>query len=197
MGMLGGGQFVADDARRGAKMMLYFWGDPSVLAGKNFRVEARNTYNEKIKMSEGVFDDFLFGEDVQQVLTSFQPFSREGEWQLSFLVDNQLFTEFLIEVLPPLPKAEQYTLIDHPMELIVGKETEVYIESTMDNGKEIKVKLLNNKGNIVSEHVFMQDGTFSGAAGGDIYQYRGNLYFPGQGTWNLLIDGKKTKPFKN
>ena len=54
VGMLFNEQFVAEDARRGSKMMLYFWGDPSELIDKNFRVDARNTYNEKIVISEGV-----------------------------------------------------------------------------------------------------------------------------------------------
>ncbi|MFJ7935453.1 hypothetical protein [Sporosarcina sp. NPDC096371] len=196
VGMLVHQQFVAEDARRGAKMMLYFWGDPSELEGKNYRVEASNTDNEKITMSEGVFNGFLFGEDVQQLLTSFQPFTTAGEWQLSFLVDNQLFTEFLIEVLPPLPKTEHYTLIDHPMELTVGEEHEITIESTVDSGKEIQVKLLDGKGKIVSEQAFIQDGTFIGATGGNIYHYRGNIKLQERSTWTLLIDGEKTRPFE-
>ena len=60
----------------------------------------------------------------------------------------------------------------------------------MESGKEIEVKVLNNKGNIVSEHVFIQDGIFT-VAGSFIYHYQGNLKFPERGTWTLLIDGEK------
>ncbi|MEK5037207.1 hypothetical protein [Sporosarcina sp. FSL K6-3457] len=194
--MLFNGQFVAEDVRRGSKMMLYFWGDPPELIDKNFRVEARNTYNEKIVISEGVFNGFLFDEDVQQILTSFTPFPAEGEWQLSFYLDDQLFEVFTIEVLPPFPKTEEYSLISHPMELTVGKETEITIESSVESDKGIEVKLLNTKGRIVSEHIFDQVGS-SIAAGEDMYHYNGNIIFPEQGTWTLLINGEKTKPFKN
>ncbi|MBO0602310.1 hypothetical protein I2483_11595 [Sporosarcina sp. E16_3] len=196
VGMLFNGQFVAEDARRGSKMMLYFWGDSSEFAGKSYRVEARNTYDEKIMISEGTFDGFLFGEDIQQILTSFPPFPNEGEWQLSFYMDDQLFEEFKIEVLPQFPKTEHYTLINDPMELTVDEKTEIYIESSVESGKEIEVKVLNKKGSIVSEHVFIQNGG-STVAGSFIYHYQGNLKFPEKGTWALLINGEKTQPFKN
>ncbi len=196
VGMLFNEQFVAEDVRRGSKMMLFFWGDPSELTDKNFRVEARNTYNKKIVISEGVFNGFLFGEDVQQILTSFAPFPAEGEWQLSFYLDDQLFEVFTIEVLPPFPKTEQYTLINHPMELTVGQENEITIEGSFESDKGIEVKLLDNKGSVVSEHVFNQDGSFT-REGQYMYSYSGNITFSKQGTWTLLIDGEKTKPFKN
>ena len=83
------------------------------------------------------------------------------------------------------------------MELTVGEETELIIESSRESDKEIEVKLLNGQGNIVSEHIFIQDGTFIGGTGGYIYHYSGNIKFPDQDTWTLLIDGEKTKPFKN
>lgn len=196
VGMLFNEQFVAEDARRGSKMMLFFWGDSSELAGKNYRVEARNTSNEKIMISEGAFDDFLFDENIQQILTSFASFPTEGEWQLSFHVDDKLFEEFAIEVLPTFPKTEHYTVINHPMELKVDEETEIYIESSVESGKEIEVKVLNKKGSIVSEHVFIQNGGGT-VAGSFIYHYQGNFKFPEHGTWTLLIDGEKTQPFKN
>ena len=34
------------------------------------------------------------------------------------------------QLLPPFPKTEHYTLINHPMELTVDEETEIYIESS-------------------------------------------------------------------
>jgi len=194
--MLFNEQFVAEDNRRGAKMMLYFWGGSSEHTGKSYKIEARNTYNEKIIISEGAFDGFLFGENIQQVLTSFALFPTGGDWQLSFYVDDKLFEEFAIEVLPPFPKTEHYTLINHPMELKVDEETEIYIESSVESGNEIEVKVLSKKGSIVSEHVFIQDGR-SIVAGSIIYHYQGNVEFPEQGTWTLLIDGEKTQPFKN
>ena len=83
------------------------------------------------------------------------------------------------------------------MELAVGEENEVTIESPVQSRKEIEVKLLNHKGNIVSEHVFIQDGIFNDASGGSIYHYDGKIAFPNRGTWSLLIDGEKTKPFNN
>ncbi len=194
--MLFNGQFVAEDTGRGSKMMLYFWGDPSELVDKHFRVEAMNAFNKKIVISEGVFNGFLFGEDVQQILTSFAPFPVEDEWQLSFYLDDQLFEAFTIEVLPPFPKTEQYVLMNHPMELPVGQENEVTIEGSFESDKGIEVKLLDTKGSVVSEHIFNQDGSFT-RAGRDLYSYSGNITFPKQGTWTLLIDGEKTKPFKN
>ncbi|KAA0944371.1 hypothetical protein FQ087_19910 [Sporosarcina sp. ANT_H38] len=196
VGMLFNEQFVAKDARRGAKMMLYFWGDSSELAGRNYRVEAKNTYNEEIVISKGTFDGFLFDENIQQIVTSFETIPTEGDWQLSFYVDDKLFEEFVIEVLPAFPKTENYTLINHPMELKVDEKTEIYIESSKESGKEIEVKVLSKKGNIISEHVFIQNGKAT-VAGSFIYQYQGDLKFPEQGTWTLLIDGEKTQPFKN
>ena len=129
-------------------------------------------------------------------MASFPPFPTEGKWQLSFFIENQLFEAFTIEVLPPFPKTEEYTLISHPMELTVGKENVITIESSLESEKGIVVKLLNNKGRIVSEHIFNLDSSFT-RAGSYMYNYSGNMTFPKQGTWTLLIDGEKTKPFKN
>ena len=196
LGILGASEkFVAEDARRGSKLMIYFWGDSSKLIDKNYRVEALNSYNNKIMLSEGVLSSPQHDEDAH-TLTSFTPFPTEGEWQLSFIVDDQLFEKFTIEVLPPFPKTEHYTLNNQPQELRVGEETEVYIESSVESGKEIEVKVLNKKGSIVSEHVFIQNGG-STVAGSFIYHYQGNVKFPEQGTWTLLIDGEKTQSFKN
>lgn len=197
LGILGVSEkFVAEDARRGSKLMIYFWGDSSKLIDKSYRVEALNSYNNKIILSEGVLTSPLHNEDAH-TLTRFIPFPSEGKWQLSFFVDNQLFEEFSLEVLPPFPKTEHYTLNNQPLELRVGEETEVDIESSVESGEKIEVKLLNQKGKIVSAHVFIQDGTFIAGTGGYIYQYRGSMKFPEKGTWKLLINGEKTKPFKN
>ena len=189
-------QFVAEDSRRGSKLMLYFWGDPSKLINQNYRVEAVNVYNEKLILAEGILFTPLNNEDAH-ALTSFTSFPTEGKWQLSFFVDDQLFEEFTVDVLPPFPKTEHFTLLDSPMELAVGEEADLTIESPVESGKEIEVKLLNHEGNIVSEHVFIQDGIFHDASGGSIYHYDGKIAFPNRGTWSLLIDGQKTKPFKN
>jgi hypothetical protein len=197
LGILGASEsFVAEDARRGSKLMMYFWGDSSKLIDKNYRVEALNSYNNKIILSEGVLTSPLYSEDAH-TLTRFTPFPTEGKWQLSFFIEDQLFEEFTMEVLPPFPKTEHYTLINHPMELKVGEETEIYIESPAESGKKIEVKLINKKGSIVSEQIFIQDGTFIAGSGGYIYHYSGNIKFPERDTWKLLINGEKTKSFKN
>ena len=191
-------QFVAEDSRRGSKIMLFYWGNMTEFAGESFRVEARNTYNEKITLSEGNFDGFLFGEDVQQILTSFTAFPTEGKWELSFLVNEQLFEEFTVEVLPPFPKTKRYELIDSPVETKVGEESEINITSISGNKKEIEVKLLNEKGDIVSEHIFIKDGEFiDGATSQTMYNYVGKLEFAEKGAWKLEIDGEKTHTFSN
>ena len=191
-------QFVAEDSRRGAKIMLYYWGDTTEFAGRSFRVEDRNTYNKKITLSEGDFDGFLLGEDVQQILTSFIAFPTDGKWELSFLVNEQLFEKFTLEVLPPFPKTKSYELMDSPMETKVGKETEINITSISGDKKEIEVKLLNEKGDMVSEHIFIQDGEFIDAATSQtMYNYVGKMEFVEKGTWKLVIDGEKTNSFSN
>lgn len=189
-------QFVAEDPRRGSKLMLYFWGDSSELVGKNYRVEAKNTYSHELQLSEGILDSPMYTEDAH-TLTSFPAFPMEGKWQLSIFVEDQLFEEFTLNVLPPFPKTENYTFSDSPMEIKVGKEVEVFIEGTLDSGKEIKVKLKNSKGRIVSEQNFKQEGIFTTTTGVPTYHYNGSIEFPERGTWELEIDGQKTAPFTN
>jgi len=96
----------------------------------------------------------------------------------------------------PFPQTEHYTLINHPKEHNVDEENEIYIESSLDSGKEIEVKVLCKKGSIVSEHVFIRDGKFI-EAGSISYHYSGNMKFPERGIWALLTDGEKTQSFKN
>ena len=189
-------QFVAEDSGRGAKLMIYFWGNESELVGKTYRIEAKNAYGKELRLSEGVLDRPLYTDDAH-TLTSFPPFPTEGKWQLSFFVEDQLFEEFTLNVLPPYPKTKNYTFGDSPMEIKVGKETDVFIASTVDSGKEIKVELKNKKGRIVSEENFEQEEIFTGATGESTYNYSGSIKFPEKGTWTLEIGGQKTRPFKN
>ncbi|MFC5590864.1 hypothetical protein ACFPRA_18445 [Sporosarcina soli] len=186
--------FIAEDARRGSKLMLYFWGDPSLLIGKQYRVEAKNTYNSTLTLSEGILSTPLRSEDAH-TLTSFPPFPIEGKWQLSFFVEDQLFDEFTMNILPPLPKTEHYTLIDSPMEMNVSEEVETYIESSLGSEKEIKVELLNEMGMIVFEDTFVREG--DAADSHRLYLFSGKIMFPEKGNWTLLINGEKTRPFKN
>lgn len=177
--------------------MLYFWGDPLKLINKKYRVEAVNGYNEKINLSEGVLYSPLNAEDAH-TLTSFSPFSMEGKWQLSFFVEEQLFEEFTIEVLPPFPKTDHYTLMDSPTEIKVGKEVEINIESFTMSKKEIAVQLVDKRGNTVANEKFILSDHYVNASNSNVVKiYSGKIKFPERGTWRLIIDGEKTNPFKN
>lgn len=190
-------QFVAGDKRRVAKMMLYFWGDEYALVDKNFRVEAENTKREKIVLTEGVLSSGLYSEDAH-TLARFIPFPSEGEWQLSFYVEDVLFEAFTVNVLPPFPKTENYALVDSPKEIPIGEAYEVYLETAMGEKEILEVKLLDNKGRVVETTVFKQDSSvIDGGGGGIIYYYKGELTWKEHGKWKLLIDGEQTGIFEN
>ena len=82
-----------------AKLMLYFWGNPSKLINQNYRVEAVNVFNEKIILSEGLLSPPLNNEDAH-TLTSFPAFPTEGKWQLSFLSTINYLKNLRLDVLP-------------------------------------------------------------------------------------------------
>lgn len=190
-------QFIAEDKRRGAKLMLYFWGDENALVDKKYRVEAENTKGEKIELSRGVLTTGLYSEDAH-TLTSFVPFPSEGKWQLSFYVDEVLFEAFTVDVFPPFPKTEHYTMLDSPKEIPIGEPYETYLESPNGEKEKIEVKLLDKKGNVVEEAIFKQESSVIDAGGlGTIYYYKGNITLKEQGTWKLLIDGEQTGQFEN
>ena len=44
------------------------------------------------------------------------------------------------------------------------RKLKLLLKALAEREKEIEVKLLNNKGNIVSEHIFIQDGEFIDAS---------------------------------
>jgi hypothetical protein len=190
-------QFVAEDRRRGSKLMLYFWGDPNKLVGKNYLVEAENNKGEKIELSKGVLSAGLYSEDAH-TLTSFAPFPTEGEWQLSFLIEDEILEQFTINVFPPLPKTEHYTLLDSPKEIPVGEEFELYIESTIGEKEQIEVQLLDDKGNIKQETIFQGEGfNIDARSSQEIYYYKGKITLKEHGTWKLVIDGEQTGMFNN
>lgn len=190
-------QFVAEDSRRGAKLMLYFWGDETTLVGKSYRVEAKNTKGEKIVLSQGVLANGLYSEDAH-TLASFKPFPTEGDWQLSFYVEDELFETFTINVFPPFPKTEHYTLVDSPKELPIGQSVELGLESTIGERQEIEVKLLDKKGNVEQVSIFQNDSNAIDAKTSQmIYFYTGTITLKEHGTWKLLIDGEQTGTFEN
>lgn len=189
--------FVAEDWRRGAKMMLFFWGEPTQLVDKPFRMEAVHS-NQEITLAEGVLSGPLNDSEDAHVLTKFTSFPEEGRWHVKVYVDEEVFETFDLVVLPPFPKTEHYTLEDSPAELETGKEVDISIERFGESKKEIKVELQNKKGKTVETQWFQEDGEFIDAGRFDIlHTYRGKLTFPEKGTWILVIDGEKTQPFKN
>lgn len=190
-------QFIAEDPRRNAKIMLYFWGTSDEVVGNNYRVEAMNRWNELFTLAEGTIGSPMEHTDVQRSVTSFLPFPSDGEWQLSFYVENQLFGEFTHTVLPPLPKTQHYTLTEHPLEIPIGDQVPIGIYGTKDE-KEIVVKLVDEKGKLVSEEIFIQHSSGIDATTlSPVYYYEGQIKFPKKGKWFLEIDGEKSKSFTN
>ncbi|WP_313894742.1 hypothetical protein [Psychrobacillus sp.] len=190
-------QFVAKDLRRGSKLMLYYWGDANSLVGKSYYVEAVNTKGKKIKLSEGTLSSGLNSEDAH-TLARFEAFPSEGEWQLSFYVEDELFEAFTIEVLPSFPKTEHFTLLDAPKEIPIGESVEITMLSTVGEKQKIKVKLLDKKGNVEEVTFFEQTATFIDGGGlGMIYHYTGKITLKEHGTWRLQIDGEETGLFEN
>ena len=196
IGILGPENFVAEDTRRVAKLMLYYWGNSESLVGKEYKVEAMNIYGETLLLSEGVLSAGLYSEDAH-ILTSFPAFTGEGEWQLSFYVEENLFEAFRIEVLPPLPKTENYILLDAPKEIPVGKTHELIIENRSGKEQSIEVQLMNSKGIIEQESIFQLDPNAPYDNQGTIYHYHGNIIIPEKGEWSLVIDGEQTQLFEN
>ena len=199
VGISGTFNFVAEDTRRGAKLMLYYWGDPESLVGKEYKVEAINTYGEKHLLSEGTLSAGLYSEDAH-ILTSFPAFKREGEWQLSFYVGEELFGAFRIMVLPPFPKSEHYVLLDSPKEIPVRVTTNVLIESSIGKKESIEVLLVNSNGDeIVQKSSFQKDKNhvIDATTYQKLYHYEGEINFPNEGSWKLVIDGEQTQVFEN
>lgn len=197
VGILMHERLVANDDRRSAKLMLYFWGDPSKLIDKNYRVEAVNENNDKMILSKGKLDSPVANEDAH-TLTSFPAIPTSGTWQFSFYVDNHLFEEFTIDVLPPFPKTENYQLLTSPPEISHGKKKEVYIESLLGKKQEIEVIVVNSNGEYVYEELFTQSSeAIDSKTGQSVYLYSGFLVIPDLGTWTLKIDGEQTESFEN
>lgn len=195
--LLGFEPFVAEDKRRVAKLMTFFWGDPAELVGKTYRVDAINTNNEEIILSEGKLDSALNSEDAH-VLHQFKPFPSEGTWKLSFYVEDNLFEEFTLGVLPPFPKTKHYILLESPLEVNIDKSTTININSSWKNKKEIEVRLFDEKGKVVDQDIFKQDVIdYDSSSNAHYYIFSGKLNFPKQGKWTLEIDGEQTQSFSN
>jgi hypothetical protein len=189
--------FVADDKRRVAKLMTFYWGNPSELVGKTYRVDAINTNSEEITLSEGKLNSALNSEDAH-VLHQFKPFPSEGTWKLSFYVEDNLFEEFTLDVLPPFPKTKHYILLESPLEINIDKSTTININSSWKNKKEIEVKLFDEKGKVVDQDIFKQDVIdYDPSSNAQYFIFSGKLNFPKQGKWTLEIDGEQTQSFSN
>ncbi|WP_010095139.1 hypothetical protein [Ornithinibacillus scapharcae] len=189
--------FVAEDHRRVAKQMIFFWGNPEELLNKQYKVEAMSHTGEKITIANGTLFSPLHSEDAH-TLTSFLPFTSEGEWQLSFYVEDTLHGTFTLNILPPFPKSKHYTLVDSPIEFEIGKASNFYIESSWQEKKELEVKLLNKDGIAIEEAIFLLEATNLDASTNEpVYLFNGSLTFPYKGAWSLLIDGEKTNLFNN
>ncbi|KAA0549078.1 hypothetical protein FZW96_03965 [Bacillus sp. BGMRC 2118] len=197
VGLIGITPFVAEDSRRVSKIMVLYWGESEKLKGKEYKVEATSMRNEKLLLSKGTLYPPI-DEESAHALMSFKPFPSEGKWILSFYVEDELFEEFTLHVLPPFPKTKHYTLTMSPKEIEVGEEMLISIESSWKEKKEIQVKLINERNEEVELKTFHYDAMYDDAKTGEpIYSFTGPLTFPNKGTWKLEIDGEVSPSFKN
>lgn len=191
IGILNGGPFIAGDTTRGAKTMLFLWGEQSELVGKSFSIEAKNEQNEKVILADGVLTTPLYDEDAH-TLTSFESLPTVGVWQLTVTVEQQLFEQFTVDVMRPFMETDHFTILLSPDEILVGAAQTVMIESTQVKESSIPVRLLNSKGQIVSNSLFTQEHQFIQASTGkELYAYEGELTIPQQGKWIIEVNGEQ------
>jgi predicted RNA polymerase sigma factor len=127
----------------------------------------------------------------------------------SFLVyyTNSLDVEDLVQdtFITAIKKFPQFKEKAHPktcslqlQEIHSGEEMEFMIDSNQKKKQEIEILIKNEEGINVYQQMFTQDAEYIDAETGEpIYSYTDKLVFPKTETWTLIIDGEKTKPFKN
>jgi hypothetical protein len=190
-------EWIVDDYRSVGKIMIYLWGEDidynqplKVLKVEGVHV---NT-GTKAQLATTVITKSPFGS--AEGVTSFQPFTEPGIWNLHFSVGDKVVGEFAIEVKAPYVKVGDATILISEQDLVAGAYENVSIEiEGSDLPPELELKIKDADSGDETVFTFTDKTDYALTDGRKLSKYYGNfnVNHSGEFQFNILEHTKRVE----
>jgi hypothetical protein len=175
--LLAPNEWIVDDYRSVGKIMIYLWGEAIDYNQplKELKVEGVHVKTgTKAQLATTVITKSPFG--GAEGVTSFQPFTEPGIWNLHFSVGDKVVGEFAIEVKEPYIKIGNATILISKQDLVAGSYENVSIEvEGSDLPSEIELKIKDSASGAETMFTFTDKTDYSLTDGRKLSKYYGSL----------------------
>ncbi|PLR98228.1 hypothetical protein [Bacillus sp. T33-2] len=182
-------EWVAEDKRNTAKMLVFAWGEEKKLLKNPLKIEATHVDTGITKLlAHAQLGSKRYGSDAHAV-TSFQPIPKSGTWILSFSFAKEKFAEFSVHVKEPYVNTAVSTLLISQEDLHPGTFEDIYLDVQQTGlPEQIEVKWWNSDNPIKEQtYIFKKESEFA-----DSTLYKGGFSVDAPGTWRMTVLGEST-----
>ncbi len=199
-------EWVAEDYRGVAKIMVYLWGNPDDLVNKDMKIEGVHVdsgYTQEI--ASFTLSNGMYGSDAH-ALTSFKPFEKHGYWNLKFIFGEGTFEEFSVYVKEPYVEIGKATLLISKEDLVAGTFEDVNLDvEGEDLPEQVKLRLYSLEDGTTEVFTFSDRMDFikasTGKKGssftGDIVLKKSGKYWITVLNQSVLVEVRKSQPPAN
>jgi hypothetical protein len=182
-------EWVAKDLRSVSKIAIYLWGDyQKDFANKTLNITATHEKTGVIEhLAKTVISGGMYGSDGH-AMTSFEPFTLPGVWNLEFTAGNTKVGEFTIYVKEPYIKIGNSTLMLSQEDLHAGYYEDVFIEVTGDNlPPEVELEVFSLEDAKVTTFSFKDKTDYTTTDGKHISMYKGEFHLDKSGRYRFSV----------
>lgn len=182
-------EWIAKDTRSVSKMMIYLWGNyEKDFANKPLKVEAVHVKTGvKELLATTVISGGMYGSDGH-AMTSFDPFTLPGVYNLEFMAGDKKVGEFSIYVKEPYVKIGNSTLLISQEDLYAGFYEDAVMEVEGDNlPPEIELELFHLESAEVTTFIFKDKTDYTRTDGKKISLYTGDFQLKKSGKYRISV----------
>jgi hypothetical protein len=186
-------EWVADDDRSTAKVMVFLWGK-DIDVNQILNIDAVNLKTDiKEHLNNTPLSAGMYGADAHAV-TSLQSLVKPGKWNLEFSIDGKKIGEFIIEVKDTYVLIGQSTLLISQQDIHPGFYKEAYIEVEGDKlPGEIELELFSIETGERTVFTFKDKRDYTNGSGKKISLYEGDFQIKNSGKYEFSVL-KQTQP---
>ncbi|MEH7502204.1 hypothetical protein V7152_09175 [Neobacillus drentensis] len=181
--------WIAKDHRTVSKIAIYLWGDyQKDFANKPLNITATHVKTGvKEHLATTVISGGMYGSDAH-AMTSFEPFTFPGKWNLEFTAGNKKVGEFSIYVKEPYIKVGNSTLMISQEDLYAGFYEDVAIEVEGENPPpEIDLQVFALENAEVATFTFKDKTDYITTDGKKISMYKGDFQLKKSGKYRFTL----------
>ena len=182
-------EWIAKDKRSVSKIMIYLWGDyEKDFANKPLKVDAVHVKTGvKEHLATTVISGGMYGSDGH-AMTSFEPFTDSGVYNLTFTAGNKKVGTFSIYVKEPYIKIGNSTLMISQEDLYAGFYEDAVIEVEGDNlPTEIELELFQIENAEETTFTFKDKTDYTTTDGRKVSLYTGDFQIKKSGKYRFSV----------